>query len=793
MTLTKVALSFFIFLELLIFSPIGFLDNYGFSKILEFKGPFSVTSYKGVYVAEIQELRGVTSLTSLLGDGSDDPYSSRADLRINGLLGEAHVQHSEIGDVPKLGSFRYSHWGNALYFSLPNGLLNNEDTHLVATLPIRTNPKIVKFIYALIFFQAIGICYIQYKIKKRSEAIKQDRNINISFDYLPTILAILFICIFSILVAQLIAVMPLQIYTFSQSAFAARVAKVMELAPALGIILLYFILLIKLASFRIFGVRLYLRNKQPIYEVFIVVTLYLLSDYFFLWNGVVRSSDLSSSSVMGLVPFNDANGHFFQPFLVYFNGLWDGTGARRPLAAALRVGISGVVGFSPYANLFIQSILLGASITFMHERLRNLIGSTSCWIITSCILIISRPYLQTFLTESLAIPIFVMSGTLVIKSILQDRVRDLLWGIFFSILAEMIRPGNFLLIPIIFLWAFYRIFSKNKKLLYLPIVVMAGVLLMSTVLQKTFNPPYGGFGSNFGEILCGSVHDKSWTFCSNAYKTVLTEGDESLRNAQLIQISGKEFLSHPELFSERIKRATLEIIQRVPILLVGAEIIPYYENYKNINVSIVKIAFIVGLVSLIFNQRYALLLLLLGSIFTLAISGGLLYFDDGTRTMVGTWIYCAFLLGLSASILDKNNLSSNILSIEKKINLELIFSAIYLAIILSAYGVKIGGLSPKIGLGLESFNHDAGNVAIQESYIFGFLITDNHLNSNKFIFQITGKNYIRMIEKSGIAEYENLTKYKGEPLLFYVTINRSGSHTTQIRSCSDHPVLCGLQ
>ena len=173
------------------------------------------------------------------------------------------------------------------------------------------------------------------------------------------------------------------------------------------------------------------------------------------------------SSLAGIVPFSDAKGHF------QMNQMFAGTGEfhfwlmRRPLAAALRVGLEWLGGYNPFHVLGLQVVLLGSSVWLLGLTLLRRWGVFAAICAVALVMTYARNFQATYLVHALGVAWSCLSMALLVEFLYLRRLGPYLVGLGSLTVALLVRMGAMFLPPALALWLAWTHRRNGKKALAL--------------------------------------------------------------------------------------------------------------------------------------------------------------------------------------------------------------------------------------------------------------------------------------------------------------------------------------
>jgi hypothetical protein len=400
---------------------------------LFFTGPFSGESDSVISRALVVDLRSDGLLRKLLstgGDSSNSPHASTLRVFVNGL--ELTHPHSLHDSIRTEGRGRFSHWKNHLIFSLPQGVENSVSTQLELQYPVYLEPKLIGAALSAALVAA-GLLLWQLYLREPSAYVSRVSRALLVFGYLlQGGLLLTFLAAIIFLASTLVG--WFSGYLLPNTAFFRWWPELNMLAmnePFFGHVILFVAMLGVGAgwlatslgpprdSFATVEQRLVRAFRR--YGFFFVVGLFLYS-VGATWSGIARPQDLAGNAIAGLVPFNDANGHFQYVYWQALKGEWEPFVTRRPLAVAFRtVGVF-IVDYNNFNFLILQVLALATATFFAARAVMDWRGIWAGLTFLGLTFVLVRPFLPTNLTEPLGIFWSLVSVPFLVRAIRFNRL-----------------------------------------------------------------------------------------------------------------------------------------------------------------------------------------------------------------------------------------------------------------------------------------------------------------------------------------------------------------------------------
>lgn len=559
---------------------VGELLDFGFFQRTEsFRGPFDSESSQPSrsFVVVLGKTAPLPRLFSTSGDIPSDPYRSNLRLQINGQpAGPPHTIHEEIR---REGGGRYSHWGDAVLFSLPEGTVNGPETIAVVEYsPRLISPAFATASFALLFSGSI-LAFRAWRIdpeSMRRAGTRLARSLGVLWLTLFAVTAAATAIYFATIVIGLVqgyalpntAVFRLLPWTRELALFEPSVRYVFMLVAMVGAVLSW----LAPSAFQ--------KNEEALirswnrFGLFVIAALFL----FLLgatWSGIARREDLQTSAIGGLVPFIDAHGHYEMTVAQVITGSWGPLAEQRPFAAAHRSLLMFFAGYSNVRFLVLQALTI-ACVTYAATRaMMRWRGPWAGLMFLGLTLALVRPYLSTHLTEPVGLFWGLLSVTFVIRLLRHETLADAAVGFWATTLALLTRMGSMLTIPSFAIWLAWNrpLDAKRLKLRLLAVAaVLLGCFLVSATLLRLYGSGSGFVGSNFSSVICGATHGGDWTKCESLYRQELRQVGPSFSAAQAHYLYAKAwegFRRDPSVLFHRLMEGENAFLQNLVGVMLG--------------------------------------------------------------------------------------------------------------------------------------------------------------------------------------------------------------------------------
>lgn len=529
-------------------------------------GPFQSEAGSAGSHALVVDLRPALPFRRVFSSGGDSknyPYGSTLRAWINDVqLDSPHSAH----DLIRLrGGGTFSHWGEHLIFSLPQGVPNSAAVKLEVHFALKLHYLITRV--ALCIAAASGMLLL-WQFRRRDPTSFTERfarYVTVLGNGLRVLQGIAFAAAFVFLCSMVVGWWS--DFALPNTAIFRWWPTIQDLGlrePFAGHALLLFSMIgvgtAWVASLIGRGnafaeIEGRLTSDFRRFGLFLVVGLYLFS-VGATWAGIPRPQDLNGNAIAGLLPFNDANGHFQHIYLQAMEGAWHPFVARRPLAAALRTVAVAGVDYNNFHFLMLQAGALAVATFFAARAVADWRGIWAGLTFLGLTHILLRPYLPTNLTEPLGLLCALVSIPFLVRAIRHGRLGDTAIGFHLTLWALMIRMGGMFTLPAMAAWAVLREWPARARIvraLFVVILVVVANFALVTGLSKLYGTTDGALGSNFSHTICGLTHGTDWTGCGKIYADELKAFATEAGQAHLFYTKAGEMLTQrPGIFFGRL-------------------------------------------------------------------------------------------------------------------------------------------------------------------------------------------------------------------------------------------------
>jgi hypothetical protein len=491
-------------------------------------------------------------------DVNENTFQSDLKLWINGQpMGPAHFSaHDGIRDG---GTSAYSHWNGYLIFALPAGVPNTAETY--ATIQYRLTPLPGVTLLLLLANVLVGSLWYYWTI--RDDARARRRVFRAPYLLLRT--------------AGYVALAATLIYAASTlyaycSGWAFPSTALMHWSPLakwaaendvwLGQAVLLFAGFGTVASWAAFafpgGSSIVAEANESLmvfwrrWGLLIVAGVFVFS-ISAIWAGIFRRGDLQDTSILGLVPFSDAAGYFADAHDQVRDDAWNEISLRRPLGAAFRSALMLTTGFSYSSMLMLQTLMLAAVTAYASWMVMRWRGVWAGLAFFALAYIFVRGFIPVALSEPLGLFWGLFSVPFFIAALWTGSRAHALLGIAAIALALMIRMGSLFTIPALACWLIWQFgtgLGARIRIALVAIVILIGVFVANTGLQKAYGTGEDLTGSNLSYLLCGLSIGTGWDGCIHK---IANEGgqlpaNEVAKTKALYAMAWAAFREHPETF-----------------------------------------------------------------------------------------------------------------------------------------------------------------------------------------------------------------------------------------------------
>lgn len=383
----------------------------------------------------------------------------------------------------------------------------------------------------------------------------------------------------------------------------------------------------------------WLNNYWALFSFLIIFSLlYATLGYIYFSHG----ANVAYSELAGIIPFNDANGHYSSYIQYFYDGIMGDWVLRRPLAAFFGASIHWLAGNDPTAAIMMRCLLLGFSIWMVIYNINYLYG---VWSAVCCVALTYSyifKYLCTFLTEPLG---FFWGGVAAALWLQALHEKGLFWDLAafaVTVVGLLTRMGAMFLIPVLsiyILWKWRCSHSGHgwwkKPSLSLCICIIAIVLLNTGLAGRGTGTTQTA--SNFSYTFVGLTLGTTWDGSIKVYAKEISELKNEKEVSYFLYKQGiKNILNNPFIFFKRLLKGEIEFLRNINFFIFGSWHLIYiicfllFINYKYI-----------------FSKLSSLFWIIFWSSILLSIP--FIYFDDSWRVNIFVYplIACFFSLSMA--------------------------------------------------------------------------------------------------------------------------------------------------
>ena len=599
------------------------------------------------FIVRLPSLR--SRIYRLEHDGPSDHEASKLKLFENGIpLGPAHAAHDQVRND---GRGRYSHWGTQVWFASSDGSdprSNGRSYRFESALTLKPVWAVVGGTTLLI---ALTLLLWRAGLIRRYPPARLTRAQRLVLVFLRFPLLFMRAASWALLLlagSYLLA----SVYAFSTgwalptaapihwSALAGRMAR---FEPLLHIGLLSIALVAFFASLisswlaatpALIGDETRLGQFLRRWGLGITVALFVFS-VSAIWAGHAREADLNSSTIAGLIPFSDANGHFSASHDQARDGIWSAFALRRPMAAAFRSTLMFFAAYSYSIALLLQTLLAACAVYFATRAVAAWRGLYAGLVFFSLSYVLIRTFLPVFLVEVLALTWVFLAIPFLIAALRQRSVHHALIALAMVTIALLIRPGSMFTIAAIYVWIILAFGTGVRRKIIVGTwasLVVLSAAAVSYLLQRTYGVNAQLTGSNFSHSLCGLSIGTNWSGCLQRYKEVGQLQSEEALTTFLYQKAVENIMADPTTLLSRLYLSGKSFVEELPLTLWRG-----YLWWKDDVAELRTIFFalsVIGLAYVLLRRRerneVLLWLLLIVSVVT---SAAFVHFDEGRRVM----------------------------------------------------------------------------------------------------------------------------------------------------------------
>jgi len=276
--------------------------------------------------------------------------------------------------------------------------------------------------------------------------------------------------------------------------------------------------------------------------------------------------------VLGLLPWADATGYYFDANGLIEGGLFSAFSGRRPLYASLLAVFLKVSNQNLQITLIIFTIINALVVFLFAEEIFNKFGAVSAIVALYLSQLFYRPFVGTTLTEQFGYPIGLLALVVLIRAVKTSKVWLFSLGLMFLTYALLIRAGTFFVLPILIIFAVVH-FAKNRqqylKVWLIMIVSVAIPVMLNAWLGRVVSSPDAVEFANFAETLYGQARGGvRWTQAAIDHPE-LASMVEPYRSRLLYRLAFEEIKNNPFGLVKGSLKAFMDFILPGPLSAFG--------------------------------------------------------------------------------------------------------------------------------------------------------------------------------------------------------------------------------
>ena len=495
------------------------------------------------------------------------------------------------------------------------------------------------------------------------------------------------------------------------------------------------------------------------FSLFGFICLFAL--YFFsvgaTWSGIPRAQDLGGSAISGLLPFNDAHGHFQYPLYQTITGEWNPFAARRPLATGFRTVLLMAANYNNLNFLMIQTAALAIATFFAAKALMQHRGIWACLTFLGLTFIATRPYLPTNLTEPLGILWALMAIPFLLRAQQNNALPDSATGFCMNLWALLIRMGSMFTVFTMGLWIIICQAQRGYKKCIIACVVLFLIVFFNLLFVQALQVFYGAkgslTGSNFSYVLCGLSLGDNWTLPQKKYKDELLklQTEEQISN-YLYKRSFENIKNDIRPFIKRLWQGEAYFLKNLPERMVAG-----YTNHipKEFSSQLWWLCITLGLIVNRKNFRMAEILFWSLFFIGLFLSAPFVIFDDGWRILCVSFPLCSVFMGTMLSTKNLNHKNEKPETIKPK-NLKIVILCfLYIQVLVAPFLGRNLSLATIIKNN-RSFLKNNEDIFLGPYYMAGFMVFPDQEKLPKKFPSIYVSDFRKIVLNSGVEQYEKL-------------------------------------
>lgn len=392
----------------------------------------------------------------------------------------------------------------------------------------------------------------------------------------------------------------------------------------------------------------YFPKNETYFVLFAVAVCLFIIPLFTTWT----TAEFHQNNVGGLFPIFDAGAYYSGAEHILDTGRLDSWNQRRPINSMFLATRLLLTNFDFRSTLILQAMILGISVFLVSLSISRTLGKSAGFLMFAVLFTLSSFYLSDNLSENLGLVFGCLSFSLIWIGIFERNFHSYLIGIFFLSIGFMVRPGPFLLFPVLFLLS-GSIFSLEshfdwKKVILSSVPALLG-LFLNQIIISLYSDGKGLFMGNYATVLYGLASGgKGWQQAMIDFPYESTHYPESQLAPFLYQKSFELIHAAPLQFLNTVLQGYItgpfNLINQLFQQLISIE----YSTNPLLNQYGFTI-FLVGLISItigiirffLYSDLKYIKSLFLFSLFTTFLVLPFFFVDGGLRTLVIIFPYFA--------------------------------------------------------------------------------------------------------------------------------------------------------
>lgn len=736
-----------------------------------YSGPFSTAFERPeVLTQHIATSRISHALFNVSGDTVSDPTASALTLRIGEMeIDRPHALHNNIGKTDKPS---FSHWGKTVMFSLPNNMSNVSTTHITISLPLRLKSWITVILLLTTGILAYRLHHHQISDNCIMLLFRMPVWLLLAFGYVGAGLSIIFFLTSIMGILQGVALPTTAIIKWSSLAASGG-----YLEPNVPFVILALCVLGSLAAwcseawskgkwqFKRDELRLNRFFRRWGFWLILSIFVYSVSVQ---WSGLLRHGDLAWASLVGLMPFTDAAGHFANATDAPRLGGWTEFASRRPMAAAFRTSIVFLADYSYPIMVLIQATLLAAATFLAATSVAHWRGIWAALAFSAIMILTVRIYVPTSLTEPLGLYWALLAVPFFIESMRRNSRLNALLALGVMTIALMTRMGAMFAIPALAFWIIWHFGGNLRERLrtaVFVVIVLVGAGSVTMTLQRFYAASQTTVGGNFAYALCGISIGQIWSSCPDRYASEIAALPNEAAVVALLYAKAREnILKDPLTTIIRIYDGASAFTSNIPkILLQGYMFTPTPVLFPR-DLFLRFSLFATCIVLVMRRSQGEILFWLLLSTSTVA-SAGFVYFDDGPRVLSAS--YPLFGVLLTMGLTGRRSMIAAPSGREKPVPrfaFALVATTLACCFFLPAIAVWIGSSDPQINVAPTPGQH----IVYGGHRMSGVLVVADGAPKEADVPTVTLSEFEKIVRHSNIEIYQGLLTPKAPSTPFGV-------------------------